>query len=358
MKNLALKALLLSLWLPPAATQAMVTWEPIGSGRGYFGGNGSAQGGDIVGDVTGFDILKLEMTQTGTELNVSILTNFSEGELLNDTDVSKIVFGDLIITAGTDPWHPDPTGDPVNFSYDTASSTNPGHTQWSFVVRTPHPGALTPGDVVTGAGAIYSVTNADLLNSNDAAALQDGVRRDNQYIALADGQGTDTGKTAEVTISSVPVQNPNPASDPDFPGDPVGYPGSCDSNPDNCNYVIGTLLNYKISLADIDLPGLDFANMEVAVRWTMTCANDIVEGSLQLADVVPEPATPALLLVGAAALARSSRLRKRASANPENPAPENKAEPTGDGGMFSEPLRSHRHRAGFRRKPARCNEVA
>jgi hypothetical protein len=314
MKNLATQALLLLLWLPPAVTQAMVTWEPIGSGRGYFGGNGTAQGGDIVGDVRGFDILKLEMTQNRTELNVSILTNFSEGELLNDTEVSKIVFGDLIITAGTDPWHPDPTGDPTNFSYDTATTSN---TQWSFVVRTPHTGYLTPGDVVTGAGAIYSVTNADLLNSNDAGALQDGVRRDNQYIALADGHGTDTGKTAEVTISSVPVLNPNPASDPDFPGNPVGYPDSCDTNPDGCNYVIGTLLNYKISLADISLPGLDFNNMEVAVRWTMTCANDIVEGSLQLADVVPEPATPALLLAGAAALARSSRQRKRASSTPQ-----------------------------------------
>jgi len=37
---------------------------------------------------------------------------------------------------------------------------------------------------------------------------------------------------------------------------------------------------------------------------------------------------------------------------------ENKAEPTGDGGMFPVPPRSRRHRAGFRREPARCHEVA
>ena len=63
--------------------QAMTVWEPIGSGNGYFGGDGVAAGGDVIGDSGSFDILNLTATQSGGNLTISVLTNFSEGQLIN-----------------------------------------------------------------------------------------------------------------------------------------------------------------------------------------------------------------------------------------------------------------------------------
>lgn len=303
MKKRAVKALLLMLWLPPT-TQAISVWEPIGSGNGYFGGNGAAAGGDVVGDVRGFDILNLTATQSGGELTVSILTNFSEGELLSDSTTSNIIFGDLMLATGADPWHPDTSG--PNYDMDTVSTSG---TNWNYVLQSLHPGAMIPGDTVSGSGAIYSVSNANLLNSNSASSLQDGVRRDNQYIGLGTG-GSNTTKTGNETVSSVLIPQPV---------DPIGDP-SCSINPDACtDYVVGSLLTYHISLADLGILAADYAHTSVALRWTMTCANDIVESVIQLASAVPEPGILALFLGGLAGLGlarRPNRLAKQDSSSP------------------------------------------
>ncbi len=297
MKRLAVKSLLLMLWLPSMAAQAMTVWEPLGSGNGYFGGDGAAAGGDVIGDAGGFDILNLTASQSGGNLTVNILTNFSEGALLGDSSTSKIVFGDLILATGSDPWHPSTSevcsgalpGSGINYTCDTASNSG---TLWNYVVQTQHPGAMSPGDSVNGSDALYSVASANLLNSNDAGSLQDGVRRDNQYVGLGTG-GTDTLKTASETIASVLIAKP---------ADPVNDP-SCTINPDVCtNYILGSLLTFNISLADIGILESDYANTSVAIRWTMTCANDIVESSLQLANTVPEPGGLVLFLGGLAGL--------------------------------------------------------
>jgi len=85
-----------------------------------------------------------------------------------------------------------------------------------------------------------------------------------------------------------------------------------DANGANNPYATDTGLDgmFTINAADkyirfeIDVAGTDIENWStVALRWTMTCANDVIEGEGQ----VPEPAILGLLAIGLLGLGFSKR---------------------------------------------------
>ncbi|MEJ2394189.1 MAG: PEP-CTERM sorting domain-containing protein [Candidatus Thiodiazotropha sp.] len=64
--------------------------------------------------------------------------------------------------------------------------------------------------------------------------------------------------------------------------------------------------------ATFDLAALGFETNSFSAHWTMSCGNDVVEGSADVATDVPEPATLLLMAGGLFGLFGGRRLRRRA----------------------------------------------
>jgi hypothetical protein len=231
----------------------------------YYGGDGASQGGDIVGTEEAFDVLSMTVSQSGTNLVVSVLTRFTE--TAHDLSLSNIIFGDLMIATGTpgNTWKPYGS---TPYDYDTAGTSA---TNWNYVLD-------------TQTGNLYQGSNAMLMNTNDpgASAFYDGLAfRANQYmqydgsggtLAASLGTGTGNGSDAQGTVLPDTIDGSGPSD--------------------------GTTLTYTIPIAAL---GISLTTpTEVALRWTMTCANDIVEAAVMVGEA-PEPASLSLLLAGLAA---------------------------------------------------------
>jgi hypothetical protein len=253
---------------------------PTGTESAYYGGDNGA-GRDIVGTDESFDVLSMTASVVGDNLVVKILTRFTQEAYALGS--SNIIFGDLMLAVGPegDTWKPSETT-LDNYEQDDASSNL---TEWNYVVD-------------TQTGNIYQGDNSMLMNTEDAGtpAYYDGAAfRHDQYIQYDSG-GTYIGDALDVVIEDVELPDLSDGSpDPSDPG--------------NWTTLAGKSLTYTIKLADVGLFALT-TSKDLALRWTMTCANDIVAGKVALAAAAPEPASLSLLLGGLGGLGWMRR-RKR-----------------------------------------------
>jgi len=228
---------------------------------GHPGTTASASWGDRIGNHTTsgggytFEVHNMDVTLTGTILNVQINTNYAGHAGLWGTG-----YGDLFLSSA---WAPDPDGTSTN-NYNTDRYTN--GTNWTY-------GLSIDGDRfdASSAGGNVSLFELNGSNAQDAIlsdSLTSGGFRNGQEVAVNTSSGTtvDTGVSGTWGISALDAD--------DF-------------------------ISFSINLAGTTL--LDGG--EIALHWGMTCGNDTIEGAYS----VPEPAILALLAIGLIGIGISTR---------------------------------------------------
>lgn len=240
----------------------------------YHGGGtvgGAEYIGDTVGGVADFDILSMDVTLTGTELEVAIVTRF-----LNDTfTYPNIGYGDLLVS--TTGWNPNGTA-----PYDTDTASTSG-TDWSYAFQT----CGSSGTSTCSIQAVDGSSGTNLLTSDQVT--QDGDYRSDQYVKT-DGKAA-TGQTVIVDID-----------------DAYLLPDAVDGT----SFVLGTRLSYKFNLASIGVLRTTASLNNLAFRWQMTCANDIIEAKNSMTiptGTVPSPSALPLILTGLFGFAFKQRSR-------------------------------------------------
>ena len=223
-------------------------------------GNNPVPGDDLVGSESLFDVLNLRIQVIGDNLVASVMTRFVEGPAVAD-----IYYGDLMIS--TLGWAPYGTTTGTDCStvtaaapYDCDAASNSG-TTWNYVVK-------------TDTGAIYQTANSNLVVSDDAPHGS-GSFKGGQYVRV-DTTGLTAVGSASVANDAIDLPDPNTGT----------------------SKTQGRLLTYTLALSDIGLSNPYNSPFDIALRWTMTCANDIVEASTH----VPEPVSLSLMLGGLAGI--------------------------------------------------------
>ena len=215
----------------------------------YWGGDDHGWG-DVIGSAEKFDTHGANVSRSGTQLSVEILTNFAgladNGLFASYTNSGKgIGYGDLFLNDswtpfGSEPWQND---------------DHSNGTAWSYVFVLDDRWSATGGS-----GGLYAIdNNTDVLLSEDF--IKNATFRNGQEVSI---------DTSTATL----IRNGT---------------WSVDEN-------AGSLL------FDIDISGTALAGSStLALHWGPTCANDVLEG------MVPEPGTLALFSLGLAGLASRRR---------------------------------------------------
>ncbi|VAV92711.1 hypothetical protein MNBD_ALPHA01-469 [hydrothermal vent metagenome] len=245
----------------------------IGKADGTNRGEGiDSLGGDK------YDIYSMIVSRSDDGImTVTINTNFVEYNTKNN-----LYFGDLFMS--TTGWNP--TGDASDgYQDDNAYTTG---TKWDYVYD------LNNARKMKGNGDDdYSATNTssarlrelkdyDMSDPHDADNFKYGSSRwtdrggDQLYLAKnsAFGATFNSGQQYDVSIN------------------------------------INDNQSYLQFVFDVNGTSLNTAN-QIAFRWTMSCANDIIEGVANFAGKVPEPAALGLMLLGLGGLVVARRRKKQ-----------------------------------------------
>ncbi|MCG8635211.1 MAG: PEP-CTERM sorting domain-containing protein [Desulfobacterales bacterium] len=265
MKRLFLIGILLLVIIPPVHAADWIIDDSF-IGGGYYTNQYPQnkvkkyyqKGGDVISakkNVNIFDVDEMTVNiDNSGNVTVSIATDYSEAKGLGTE------YGDLFIS--TDGWKP--YGDSP-YMEDTI---NKGET-WEYVFDT---SAFVSG---TNQNPIYDTATGTFITSDDVhgGSSQPYHFRHDQEVLFAAGD----------------------------PGDFSGTGAFYDD--------VDGILTYAFNLDDLGLSADEAQNL--GFRWTMTCANDIIEGGVHWAPV-PEPGTMLLLgmgLLGLGALGRKKQAR-------------------------------------------------
>jgi len=221
-------------------------------GDTYQGGNGHGYG-DVITDpgVTIFNIDGMEASLSGSQLTVTIHTNFA-GHAGVDSQWTRngtgIGYGDLFLSTG---WTPNGSS-----PYDTDNAANGNHWTYAFSLDDPLNNSGGNGTIYALGAGNAGNHNPDVLLSNDFMNCGGGcIYRDGQAVAVNKSLATATNATGSWTV-----------------GD--GF------------------LRFSFDTAGLDLDPTSFG-----FHWTMYCGNDVIEG-LDPVTAVPEPKPAGIFLLG------------------------------------------------------------
>ncbi len=225
----------------------------------YWGGTPSSASyanRDVIGLAEYYDSRKMEVTFSGSTLNVAVFSTFigqlQSAKIWND----KTKLGDLFI--GTKGWNPTGTG-ADHFAGDTVNTTG---TDWNFAAVLDYHGPNYKGDTTSGGSvSLYTVEDGTKILSSAPTGF---IYRKDQLVQFS----------------------------PDTLATPLAT-GSW-----SLTDIGGTAYDKLLFSLDVgELLGTTSSDTW-AFHWAMTCGNDVIEGAAPIP--TPEPST--LLLCGAGLL--------------------------------------------------------
>ncbi|MBL4802321.1 MAG: PEP-CTERM sorting domain-containing protein [Emcibacter sp.] len=241
-----------------SAAASDIIVDNLGGGNYSYIGHGSSD--DHLGG-RNYDVYSMEVTRSDAGImTVRINTRFVA---YNDQDY---VFGDLFMS--TTGWNP--TGNASN-GYQADNAFNTG-TQWDYVYDLNGARDQTGDDFDTSSASLHA-----LNGTND---FEYGTYRGNDEHLYRVGENAKDGKIAG---------------------------GSVETNVDY-NNKSNSYLEFVFNVSNTDLASAQ----QIAFHWTMSCANDIIEGVIHFAgNKVPEPAALGLLLLGLTAVGFARRRKQK-----------------------------------------------
>jgi hypothetical protein len=262
MKRAIICLTLFLLWLagPVNASTWTIMDKYIG---GIHTGSWAQNNGDVISldsEIDYFDIDLMDVTiETNGDVNVTIQTGY-DPDNTSATYSDSITYGDLFVsTNGWTPYDPESLGDYNSdipgSGYVTDSYLTEGES-WEFVLN-------------TVSQNIYAVDEDNIRLSNHVMKFDESWYRQNQEVLYEPGDNEDP-------LSSFVFSH------------------------------TGRFINYAFNLEDFGLPWEDA--LDLGFHWTMTCANDVIEGGIYKAPV-PEPGTMLLLGLGMIGLGAVGRKR-------------------------------------------------
>lgn len=221
----------------------------------YWGGKPSSStytNQDVIGSSNYYDTQKMEVTFSGTILNVAVYSTFIGQRGSNQIWNDKTKLGDLFI--GTNGWNP--LGDSSNnYRTDTAKTTG---TDWNYALVLDNHGPTYRGDTTaSGSISLYDTSMGTAIMSNAPSGY---IFRKDQLVQFSPNKNMNAIATGTWTITDL----------------------------SGTNY---DKLLFSIDVSDL----LDITTSHSwAFHWAMTCGNDVIEGAAPIPN--PEPST--LLLCG------------------------------------------------------------
>lgn len=218
----------------------------------YYGSNGHGYG-DVIANrgVTIYNVDGLSSTLSGTQLTVTVYTNFAGNagvEARSTTNNTGIGYGDLLLSTGWTPYGSGP--------YNADNAANGNH--WTYAFSLDNPLSNSGGN-----GTVYALGAGSTGNHNPDVLLSDHfincgsqcIYRNGQAVAVNRSLATATSTTGTWTVGN-------------------GF------------------LSFSF-----DTLGLNLDTNDLGFHWTMYCGNDVIEG-LDAPTRVPEPPSAGIFLLG------------------------------------------------------------